>query len=195
MNKADVSKLMSQLKIAVAPSPRRIKNPDGSDGRLMKMRKTVTALFKFERLELHFNRADEARGYAERLISDAIRNGDKHKPTMEMADYWLLDKAVVHKLFKVICPRFENSNYSATRMYPAPREYPCTDHNKRYRARSVLELRGHPYPPVLPDTRNRNFLHNVLLDAAKKDFYYRKTKEAHEASADAASKNEDIVTK
>lgn len=31
--------------------------------------------------------------------------GDKHKHTMEMADWWLEDKSLVHKLFKVLVPR------------------------------------------------------------------------------------------
>lgn len=101
---------------------------------------------------------------------------------MEMADFWLLDKTVVHKLFKVICPRFEKCELTATRMYRAPREYPCTDPAKRYRARSILELRGNPYPPVAPDQsiRNRQLIHNVLLDEAKKDFYREKSKKAGE---------------
>lgn len=101
-----------------------------------------------------------------------------------MADYWLLDKTVVHKLFKVLCPRFENYNSPATRMFKAPREYPCTDAAKRQRARSILELKGNPYPPVAPDlqNRNRNLIHNVLLDEAKKDFYREKSKKSEAAS-------------
>lgn len=91
---------------------------------------------------------------------------------MAMADYWLLDKTLVHKLFKVFAPRYENYTTSLTRMYKAPREYPCLDIEKRYRARSVLELRGNPYPPIAPDQsqKNRNLIHNVLLDEAKKEF-------------------------
>jgi large subunit ribosomal protein L17 len=113
------------------------------------------------------------------LISDAIRNGDKHKPTMEMADFWLLDKSVVHKLFKVLCPRFNETTTSVTRMYKAPREYPCVDHHKRFRTRSIIELKGHPYPPVVPDMtfRNRNLIHNVLLDEAKRDSNREKAKQ------------------
>jgi large subunit ribosomal protein L17 len=67
MNQAEVTKLMSQLKIAIQPRHRRMKNALGPEGRLMKLRKSVTALFKYERLEMNFNRADEARGYAERV--------------------------------------------------------------------------------------------------------------------------------
>lgn len=70
MNQAEVTKLMSQLKIAIKPRHRTVKNALGPEGRLMKMRKTVTALFKYERLELNYNRADEARGYAERVSSE-----------------------------------------------------------------------------------------------------------------------------
>lgn len=65
MNQADISKLMSQLRIAVAPNKRRLRNVDGPEGRLLKLRKTVTGLVKYERLELNYNRADEARAYAE----------------------------------------------------------------------------------------------------------------------------------
>lgn len=67
MQKAEVTKLMSQLKFPIAPRHRRMKNPGGPEGRLLKLRQTVTALFKFERIELMYNRADEARGYAERV--------------------------------------------------------------------------------------------------------------------------------
>lgn len=67
MNQAEVTKLMSQLKIAVKPRHRNMKNPMGSEGRMDKLRQTVTALIKYERIELFYNRADEARGYAERV--------------------------------------------------------------------------------------------------------------------------------
>lgn len=67
MNQAEVAKLMSQLKIAIQPNHRRLSQPLGAEGRMMKLRKTVTALFKYERIELFHNRADEARGYAERV--------------------------------------------------------------------------------------------------------------------------------
>lgn len=67
MAQADVSKLVSQLRIKVSPIYRRLKNSEGPKGRIDKLRKTVTALIKFERLEMNYNRADEARGYAERV--------------------------------------------------------------------------------------------------------------------------------
>ena len=48
------------------------------------------------------------RQYTERLISDALLYGDKHKHTMEMATWWLNDdKGAIHKLFKVLVPRYQ----------------------------------------------------------------------------------------
>lgn len=63
----DVNRLVSQLKIKVLPKYRKLSQPEGLQGRLDIMRKTVTALFKYERLELRYATADEARGYAERV--------------------------------------------------------------------------------------------------------------------------------
>lgn len=100
-----------------------------------------------------------------------------------MADYWLMEKQLVHKLFKVLAPRFVNFQVSYTRMYKAPREYPgpVTEYK-----RAILELRGNPYPSVKPDyTQNRGFIHNVLLDEAKKQ--YRQEKYAEIAAKLTAS--------
>lgn len=107
------------------------------------------------------------------LISDAIRYGDCHKTTMEMADYWLVEKQLVHKLFKVLVPRFQNSTTCYTRMLRAPRPYPGEPYKK-----ALLELKGNPYPSLLPDTHtNRNLIHNVLLDEARKAYRLKKYEE------------------
>lgn len=67
MNQAEVNKLVSALKFTVQGRYRNLKNSQGSEGRLDICRKIVTALFKYERLELNQAKADEARGYAERV--------------------------------------------------------------------------------------------------------------------------------
>jgi large subunit ribosomal protein L17 len=67
MNHAEVNKLVSALKFAIKGRHRQIRNRDGPEGRLFKMRKIVTAMFKYERIEMNYNKADEARGYAERV--------------------------------------------------------------------------------------------------------------------------------
>ena len=67
MNQADLSKLVSALRIAVKPKPRLFSSPEGPAGRLRKLKATVTALVKYERIELNYPRAEEAQGYAERV--------------------------------------------------------------------------------------------------------------------------------
>lgn len=67
MSQADVSRLVSKLRFRVFPGHRRLKNPKGPEGRHEIIRKIVTGLFKYERLELTYTKADEARGYAERV--------------------------------------------------------------------------------------------------------------------------------
>lgn len=67
MNQANVEKLVSKLKFNVKSDPRRMRNVDGPEGRLRKIQKTLTALIKYERIELNYNRADETRGYVERV--------------------------------------------------------------------------------------------------------------------------------
>lgn len=123
---------------------------------------------------------------------------------MEMASHWILEQQYVHKLFKVLVPRFQDSTVSYTRLYKAPFEYP--GHG---RPKAVLELRGNPFPPLAPDnSRNRLLLHNVLLDAARKEFRQEKyaaiaaelapkheRKEANEKSSDTPADKESESTK
>lgn len=71
------------------------------------------------------------------MISEAIRHGDTHKPTMEMADYWIEEKQLIHKLFKVLVPRYIDHKTSYTMIYRAPKAYP-----EIVFPRSVLELKG-----------------------------------------------------
>lgn len=92
---------------------------------------------------------------------------------MKMANFWIIEKQYIHKLFKVLAPRFQNYNISYTRMYKAPQIYPNVNDYKR----AVLELRGNPYPSLKPDlSHNRKFIHNILLEEARKE--YRKEKYA-----------------
>ena len=56
---------------------------------------------------------------------------------MEMADYWLEEKQLVHKLFKVLVPRYQNHDSSFTQMFLAPNKYPG-----KHSGSAVLELKG-----------------------------------------------------
>ncbi|EFN83429.1 39S ribosomal protein L17, mitochondrial isoform X2 [Harpegnathos saltator] len=137
MNQANVEKLVNKLRFNVKPNPRRMRNIDGPEGRLRKIQKTLTALIKYERIELNYNRADETRGYVEQLIHEAIRNGPTHKETMDMANFWIAEKQLVHKLFKVLVPRYQDYTISFTKLHKAPKNYPGSPYE-----RAVLEFKA-----------------------------------------------------
>ncbi|XP_031825422.1 mitochondrial ribosomal protein L17 [Nomia melanderi] len=162
MNQANVENLVSRLRYNVKPR-RKFRNLQGPAGRIAKLQKTLTALIKYERLELNYPRADETRGYTERLISEALRHGPEHKETMELADFWILEKQLVHKLFKVLVPRYQNYTTAYTKLHKAPTIYP----GEQYK-RAVLELKGNIYPSVEQHNPYKSvLLHNILLDAAR----------------------------
>ncbi|XP_065560594.1 large ribosomal subunit protein bL17m-like [Artemia franciscana] len=170
----ELTKLVSSLKIRVNPKPLKMSNARGPEGRLIRLRKTVTALVKYERVEINWHKGQEARGYAERLISDAIRHGDTHKDTMEMASYWLEEKQLVHKLFKVLAPRFSDINGPFTRVLRLPRPL----HSVQDRV--ILELRGNLFPAIVPEPHNKNLLTNILVDEARREYKTKKYSEFEE---------------
>lgn len=61
----------------------------GPEGRLKILSNELTDLIKYERIELTLHKAEELQGYVERLITEAIRHGDCHRSTMELADFWI----------------------------------------------------------------------------------------------------------
>ncbi|XP_015585057.1 39S ribosomal protein L17, mitochondrial [Cephus cinctus] len=177
MNQANVTHLVSKLKFNIRPTPRRLKNKDGPPGRVLKIQKTLTALFEYERIELFYNRADEVRGYAERLISEAIRRGPEDHEMMDLANFWIIRKEFVHKLFKVYVPRYQDYSIAYTKLHKAPRLYPGI-----YYKRAVLELRGNPYPSIEQRNAHSNvLLHNLLLSEARKEYRMEKYKEIAES--------------
>ncbi|XP_012139116.1 mitochondrial ribosomal protein L17 [Megachile rotundata] len=173
MNQANVEKLVSKLKFNIRPEPRKLKNVLGPKGRIYKIQKTLTAVIKYERIELIYERADETRGYVELLISEALRHGPEHKEMMELANFWILEKQLIHKLFKVLVPRYQNYTTSFTKLHNAPSIYP----GFAFR-RAILELKGNVYPSVEQvDPNQHNLLHNVLLNAARKEYRMEKYEE------------------
>lgn len=161
---AELYKMIPALRVPIRQKPLKLSTPAGPEGRLKHMGTLVTDLVREERIKKNFYILSEARNYAERLISEAIRHGDRHQPTMELADFWLKDKTLVHKLFKVLVPRFRDSTVSYTKMYKAPIEYPGSMHPF-----GILELRKNPLLPVAPrPVPTRNWIHNVLLEEARK---------------------------
>ncbi|XP_065322469.1 large ribosomal subunit protein bL17m-like isoform X2 [Gordionus sp. m RMFG-2023] len=135
----------------------------GTKLRLEQLKHLVANLFRFERIETTFIKGEECRGYAERLIRDAIDLGDKHKPTMEMASWWLKgNEDLVHKLFKVLAPRYTNIRTCVTQIFKR---------SSQTQRLCVLELRNNPLPPIKPFQHTFKYtLSNVLLEELRKDF-------------------------
>lgn len=165
MNQAKISHLISKLNYPIRVKPRKLRNMDGPEGRMLKIRKTMTELFKHERIELNWNRADEVRGYADQLISQALIHGHKDKRIVELVDYYMLEKQLVYKFFYVLMPRYQGQTLF-TDLHRVPTQLPGHAY-----LRAVLELKGHPYPPMPKyATDGKNLLHNTLLDSARKQF-------------------------
>lgn len=186
MNQAEVGKLINQMRFKVQPKAWKLRDSDnlnqGLRGRLLTTRKTVTELIQNERLELSYPRGVVAREYTERLIQEAVNHGDKHKPTMELADWWLKDKSLVHKLFKVLVPRFQDMDSSYTRFFYGPFIQRLEDPTSRPRV--IVELKGHPFPPLSYSNTeaNRGLISNVLLAEARREARLREEFNKSESS-------------
>ncbi|KAK3601149.1 hypothetical protein CHS0354_019143 [Potamilus streckersoni] len=165
---------MNMFRFPVRNTPRKLKKSfgvgSGPAERIKKLQMLVTALIRNERLEAKESYCLETRGYAEQLIQIAIRNGDRHAETMEKADYWLLEKDLVHKLFKVLVPRYQNYTTAFTDYHFLPKKVPGSGVQM-----GILELKGNPWPPVVPRQRNQKYLlTNVLISTAKEEYRMEK---------------------
>ena len=102
--------MVSRLRINA--KPRKVPaQPEGFRGGLEILRKSVSSLIAHERLEMSENKGFLTRQYTEKLISDAILYGDKHKHTMEMASWWLQNVS-----FKVVFSKtFRNTDFDLSK--------------------------------------------------------------------------------
>lgn len=190
----------------------------GLDGRLRILSNHITDLIKFERIELALHKAEEIRPYTERLIIEAIRNGDCHVATMELADFWIRvisrlflfnfilklnklqktlflpnqEKQLIHKLFKVLVPRYMEYTTSFTKLYRLGIYHQNSYKPSEFKMNNcptlgVLELKGNPLPPVVDFSKryknNRNNLTNILLREARNEYNatHSTTSEQHES--------------
>lgn len=90
---------------------------------------------------------------------------------------------MIHKLFKVLVPRYIEYTTSFTKLYRLgiihnhsyePTEFKCNN----CPTLGVIELKGNPLP-LMPDfskryKNNRNNLANILLQEAKKEYNLKK---------------------
>ncbi|XP_062394985.1 39S ribosomal protein L17, mitochondrial [Sardina pilchardus] len=130
----------------------------GPESRIHLLRNILTGLVRHERIETTRVRADEVQFYAEKLI-DYAKRGDTDEEAMKMANFWLTEKDLLPKLFKVLAPRFENQSKGYTYMARLPNR-----ENLDRAAMAVLEYKGNPFPPLSPVKReNELTLVNQLL--------------------------------
>ncbi|XP_056142628.1 39S ribosomal protein L17, mitochondrial [Lampris incognitus] len=136
----------------------------GPESRINMLRNILTGLVRHERIVTTQARADEVRFYAEKLI-DYGKKGDTDPKAMKMADFWLTEKDLVPKLFKVLAPRFETETKGYTRMARLPNR-----ENLDRAKMAVLEYKGNPFPNLYPvKKQNELTLINQLLKGYKED--------------------------
>ncbi|XP_026040699.1 large ribosomal subunit protein bL17m [Astatotilapia calliptera] len=136
----------------------------GPRSRIDMLRNILTGLVRHERIETTLARADEVRFYAEKLV-DYAKKGDTDEKAMKMASFWLTEKDLVPKLFKVLAPRFENHSNSYTRLARIPNRQ-----NLDRAKMAVLEYKGNPFPPLYPATKeNELTIINQLLKGYRED--------------------------
>ena len=85
------------------------------------------------------------------------------------------DRTAVHKLFKVLVPRFKDFTTSYTKLFHQPQQIITTFEGNiagKYGHKVTVELRGNPYPKLQYSniTANKKTIHNVLLAEAAKDY-------------------------
>lgn len=141
---------------------------------------SVSDLFRDERVVLSYNKATEIRPHVELLIIEALRNGDKHRQTMALANFWLREKNLIHKLFKVFVPRYMNHASAFTSLHMLGTEFERWGEPEalwktkpwrwRIQAEAVLEMRGNTLPPIIrPKLNSSGLLNNVLIDGAREN--------------------------
>ncbi len=100
----------------------------------------------------------------------------RHEGMMEMADYWILEKDLLPKLFQVIVPRYENKLGPYTLVHKLPVDYQSEKIKK-----ICMELKDNSLPPIKTPESTRDFgnsLTNVLLNALKQDYKFKQATKA-----------------
>ena len=160
----------------------------------------MTELIRNERIEGRAYDLQDTRLYTELLLQLAIANGDRHRPTMEMVNFYIKEKDLIPKLFQVLVPRYvgnigvgsggggNGQQGDSTQLPPSTKSVSLptrfTDFYKlppddlrfirrrdrqTYSMKAILELRGNPWPAVVPKRRDHSgLITNVLLEAAKR---------------------------
>ncbi|XP_006898531.1 PREDICTED: 39S ribosomal protein L17, mitochondrial-like [Elephantulus edwardii] len=117
-------------------------------------------------------------GYVNVTLSDYGKLGDTNERAMRMADFWLTEKDLIPKLFKVLAPRFQGQNGGYTRMVQIP------NRNEQDRAKmAVIEYKGNCLLPLPLPRRDSNLtLLNQLLRGLQRDLAQKEKASIHSSS-------------
>uniref|UniRef100_A0A8D2JAV9 Large ribosomal subunit protein bL17m n=1 Tax=Varanus komodoensis TaxID=61221 RepID=A0A8D2JAV9_VARKO len=98
-------------------------------------------------------------------LIDYAKRGDGDPAAMRMADFWLTEKDLIHKLFKVLVPRFQAHTGHYTRMHQIPNR-----ENLDRAKMAVIEYKGNALPPLpLRPHDSEKTLVNQLLKGYRED--------------------------
>ena len=147
--------------------------------RLEILRLITMALIRHERIETSVLKALETQKYMERLVHVA-RYGQEDPYSRDMVGWWTNEEEELKKkLLEVLLPRFSGHAKNFTRFALMPAEKNYLEKSMRM---AVLELKGNPLPPLPTKGANPLSLQNVIIAAAKKDWFDNKNRLAAAAS-------------
>ncbi|VDM40719.1 unnamed protein product [Toxocara canis] len=125
------------------------------------------------RIDINRSRLEILRRMVTRLLLQLGIFRERGDPyTKEMVDWWLMEGDLREKFFNVLVPRFTKHSGPYTALHRLPNErLESYVRKKRIFYRNfevaVLELRGNPFPPVIPEPEDHsNSLLNTLLKNA-----------------------------
>uniref|UniRef100_A0A914HMV9 Large ribosomal subunit protein bL17m n=1 Tax=Globodera rostochiensis TaxID=31243 RepID=A0A914HMV9_GLORO len=163
---------LPRIKVPIGRRPQRLKTPfmQNPRGHMEVLRKLVNRVFREERCEFKYNRAEECRQYVERLIQLGVYRGPDCEYTAEMFRWWFIEQDLIDKMWSIVVPRFAHYpiDESYTDIYRLPTIRLKTRVNKetvfwsRYSI-AVLELKENPFPPMaeMEEMRKTNLLEFV----------------------------------
>lgn len=137
------------------------------------LRHCITALLRYETLQMLCDLAVQVQVYVERLILEALRNGRGHGPTKKFLHFWIIQNDLVHKIFATFVTRYERFPQPYTRLHfasPRPPGPACG-------SVVVLELKGGPHSLLfapMPALDMGSSSVSLLLSEAKRQYYARK---------------------
>ncbi|XP_019373825.1 PREDICTED: 39S ribosomal protein L17, mitochondrial [Gavialis gangeticus] len=97
-------------------------------------------------------------------LIDYAKRGDTDERAMSMANFWLTEKDLVHKLFKVLALRFQDYSSPYTRLLQVPKGT-----NLDRAKLGVLEYKGNPLPPLVEHRDSEKTLLNQLLKGYREE--------------------------